>query len=44
LDLEINFIGTGVFGYRHLRWKIDEDSPLENLRISGSYARVKFAF
>ena len=35
---------TGLFGYRHLRWEFHHDSPLENLRISGPYAGVKFEF
>ena len=35
---------TGTFGYRHLRWEFEDDTPLENLRVSGPYAGVKFNF
>ena len=34
----------GVFGYRHLRFEFEDDAPLENLRVSGPYAGVKFNF
>ncbi len=33
-----------MFGYRHLKWKFDDNTPLDDLVVDGPYAGVRFSF